>query len=136
MFDQTAPVRSPAPDPLQLSLDDLGTPLSQVTFCVIDLETTGGSAASCGITEIGAVKLRGGECIGTFQTLVNPGCAIPPEITVLTEITNSMVMPAPRIEAVLPFCLSSLVMPSLSDTTSDSIFRLCKPLLNATNDRN
>ncbi|CAB4676435.1 unannotated protein [freshwater metagenome] len=98
-------MRSPAPDPLQLSLDDLGTPLSQVTFCVIDLETTGGSAASCGITEIGAVKLRGGECIGTFQTLVNPGCAIPPEITVLTGITHSMVMPAPRIEAVLPSLL-------------------------------
>ncbi len=96
---------SPARDSLQLSLDDLGTPLSQVTFCVIDLETTGGSADSCGITEIGAVKLRGGECLGTFQTLVNPGCAIPPQITVLTGITHSMVMPAPRIEAVLPSLL-------------------------------
>lgn len=96
-----APVR----DPQQLSLDDLGTPLAQVTFCVIDLETTGGSADSCGITEIGAVKLRGGECLGTFQTLVNPGCAIPPEITVLTGITHSMVLPAPRIEAVLPSLL-------------------------------
>ena len=98
-------VRSPARSASQLSLDDLGTPLSQVTFCVIDLETTGGSAESCGITEIGAVKLRGGECLGTFQTLVNPGCAIPPEITVLTGITHSMVMPAPRIEAVLPSLL-------------------------------
>jgi DNA polymerase-3 subunit epsilon len=76
-----------------------------VTFCVIDLETTGGSADLCGITEIGAVKLRGGECIGTFQTLVNPGCAIPPEITILTGITHSMVLPAPRIEAVLPSLL-------------------------------
>ncbi len=75
----------------QLTLDDLGTPLADVTFCVIDLETTGGSADSCGITEVGAVKLRGGECLGTFQTLVNPGCAIPPEITVLTGITHAMV---------------------------------------------
>jgi DNA polymerase-3 subunit epsilon len=89
----------------QLSLDDLGTPLSRVTFCVIDLETTGGSAAQCSITEIGAVKLRGGECLGTFQSLVNPGCAIPPQITVLTGITHAMVMPAPRIEAVLPSLL-------------------------------
>ena len=96
---------SSARDSFQLSLDDLGTLLSQVTFCVIDLETTGGSADSCGITEIGAVKLRGGECLGTFQTLVNPGCAIPPQITVLTGITHSMVMPAPRIEAVLPSLL-------------------------------
>lgn len=98
-------MRSPGRVSSQLSLDDLGTPLSEVTFCVIDLETTGGSADLCGITEIGAVKLRGGECIGTFQTLVNPGCAIPPEITILTGITHSMVLPAPRIEAVLPSLL-------------------------------
>ena len=89
----------------QLTLDDLGTPLADVTFCVIDLETTGGSPTECSITEIGAVKLRGGECLGTFQTLVNPGCAIPPEITVLTGITHAMVLPAPRIEQVLPALL-------------------------------
>jgi DNA polymerase-3 subunit epsilon len=86
----------------QRSFDDLGTPLHAVTFCVVDLETTGGSAADCGITEIGAVRLRGGECLGTFQTLVNPGCAIPPAITFLTGITESMVVRAPRIEEVLP----------------------------------
>jgi len=90
---------------VQRSFDDLGTPLREVTFCVIDLETTGGSAERCGITEIGAVKLRGGECLGTFQTLVNPGAAIPPEITVLTGITQAMVLPAPRIESVLPALL-------------------------------
>lgn len=90
---------------MQRSFDDLGTPLADVTFCVVDLETTGGNAAECGITEIGAVKLRGGECLGTFQTLVNPGCAIPPEITVLTGITEAMVYPAPRIESVLPALL-------------------------------
>lgn len=96
-FDQT--------DRVQRSFDDMGTPLRDVTFVVIDLETTGGSAEHCGITEIGAVKLRGGECLGTFQTLVNPGCAIPPEIVVLTGITQAMVMPAPRIESVLPTLL-------------------------------
>jgi DNA polymerase-3 subunit epsilon len=89
----------------QRSFDDLGTPLHDVTFCVIDLETTGGSALDCGITEIGAVKLRGGEVLGTFQTMVNPGRAIPPSITVLTGITETMVLPAPRIEEVLPALL-------------------------------
>src|SRR3954471_19788486 len=89
----------------QRSFDDLGSPLHGVTFCVIDLETTGGSPADCGITEVGAVRLRGGECLGTFQTLVNPGCTIPPSITVLTGITEVMVVPAPRIEAVLPSLL-------------------------------
>ena len=72
---------------------------------MVDLETTGGSPATCGITEVGAVKLRGGECLGTFQTLVNPGLAIPPQITVLTGITQAMVLPAPRIEEVLPALL-------------------------------
>jgi len=90
---------------VQRSFDDLGTPLYDVTFCVIDLETTGASPVECGITEVGAVKLRGGECLGTFQTLVNPGRAIPPSITMLTGITQSMVYPAPRIETVLPALL-------------------------------
>ena len=53
------------------------------------------------ITEIGAVKVRGGECLGTFQTLVNPGRAIPPQITVLTGLTDAMVATAPRIGRVL-----------------------------------
>jgi DNA polymerase-3 subunit epsilon len=92
----------------------LGTPLVDVTFVVVDLETTGGSPADCGITEIGAVKLRGGECLGTFQTLVNPGLPIPPQITYLTGITQAMVLPAPRIEAVLPsvleFCRDAVVV--------------------------
>ena len=87
----------------QLSLDDLGTPLCDVTFCVLDLETTGGTArGGDSITEVGAVRYRGGERIGTFQTLVNPGSAIPPYITYLTGITEAMVAPAPPIEAVLP----------------------------------
>ena len=90
------------PVAVQRSFDDLGTPLHQVTFVVVDLETTGGSAQADAITEIGAVKLRGGECLGTFQTLVNPGVAIPPSITYLTGITQSMVLPAPRFESVLP----------------------------------
>jgi DNA polymerase-3 subunit epsilon len=90
---------------VQQSFDDLGTPLCDVTFVVIDLETTGGSAASCAITEVGAVKLHGGECLGTFQTLVNPGVVIPPEITYLTGITQAMVLPAPRIPEVLPSLL-------------------------------
>jgi DNA polymerase-3 subunit epsilon len=87
------------------SFDDLGIPLRDVTFCVVDIETTGGSPAADAITEIGAVKVRGGECLGTFQTLLNPGVAIPPEIVVLTGITDVMVRPAPRIDAVLPSLL-------------------------------
>jgi DNA polymerase-3 subunit epsilon len=77
-------------------------PLSATTFVVVDLETTGGSPGDDRITEVGAVKVRGGEVLGTFATLVNPGRAIPPTITVLTGISESMVVRAPRIEGVLP----------------------------------
>ena len=93
---------------MQRSFDDLGVPLHEVTFCVLDLETTGAAPPDSAITEVGAVKLRGGECLGTFQTLVNPGVGIPPEITVLTGITQAMVFPAPPIEAVLPSFLEFL----------------------------
>jgi len=93
---------------VQLSFEDLGTPLDSVTFCVLDLETTGGSAEDDRITEIGVVKVRGGEVLGTFQTLVDPGRAVPPHIVVLTGITDAMVLRAPRIESVLPTLLEFL----------------------------
>jgi DNA polymerase III subunit epsilon len=81
---------------------DLATPLFDVTFVVVDLETTGGSPGGDAITEIGALKLRGGELLGHFETLVNPGVPIPPLITVLTGITQAMLFPAPPVDAVLP----------------------------------
>ncbi|MEP7202614.1 MAG: DEDD exonuclease domain-containing protein [Ilumatobacteraceae bacterium] len=86
----------------QRSFDDLGTPLAEVTFCVLDIETTGSDRDTDLITEIGMVKVRAGEFLGTLQSLINPGRGIPPMITVLTGITESMVIKAPPIEAVLP----------------------------------
>lgn len=95
------------PPYLQQSLDQIiddpgEATLRDTTFVVLDLETTGGSPDDCGITEIGAVKVRGGEQLGEFATLVNPGIPIPPYITVLTGITEAMVLPAPRLDEVLP----------------------------------
>jgi DNA polymerase-3 subunit epsilon len=87
---------------VQGSFDELGTPLRETTFVVVDLETTGGSPATSEITEVGAVRVRGGAVDGTFQTLVNPGHAIPPFIAVLTGITDAMVAGAPTIEQVVP----------------------------------
>ncbi|QDP97636.1 DEDD exonuclease domain-containing protein [Microlunatus elymi] len=86
---------------LQDSFADLGVPLWDTTFCVVDLETTGG-AETDSITEIGAVKVRGGEVLGEFQTLVNPHTHIPPLVAVLTGITNQMVASAPPISEALP----------------------------------
>src|SRR5690242_2270866 len=86
---------------MQRSFDEMGTALHDVTFVILDTETTGGGPGDC-ITEIGAVKMRGGELLGEFQTLINPGVPIPPTITYLTGITESMVGPAPTIDGVLP----------------------------------
>ncbi|HWS59100.1 MAG TPA: DEDD exonuclease domain-containing protein [Actinotalea sp.] len=93
---------APAGAPVQPTLEEIGTPLSEVTFVVVDLETTGGTPGASAITEIGAVKVRGGEVLGEFQTLVNPGGPVPAFIATLTGITTSMVCRAPRIEQVLP----------------------------------
>lgn len=93
---------------VQASFEDLGMPLADVTFCVLDLETTGGTAADGGITEIGAVRYRSGEALGTFRTFVNPGHAIPRQITMLTGITESMVATAPPADSVLPTFLEFL----------------------------
>ena len=84
------------------NMDDVASvALRDVEFCVLDLETTGGSSEFEAITEIGVVKYRGGEEIGRFATLVNPQRAIPPFITVLTGITDSMVASAPPIDETL-----------------------------------
>ena len=87
---------------MQTTLADIGTPLHTVEFCVVDLETTGGAPADLGITEIGAVKVRGGEVIGEFATLVNPNTSIPAYIAVLTGITDATVAGAPTLAAALP----------------------------------
>ncbi|WP_092532208.1 DEDD exonuclease domain-containing protein [Amycolatopsis arida] len=86
----------------QLTFDELGTPLRDTTFVVFDLETTGTAPGSDGITEIGAVKVRGGEVLGEFATLVDPGGPIPPQVVALTGITQAMAYDAPPLAKVLP----------------------------------
>ncbi|MGB8389215.1 DEDD exonuclease domain-containing protein, partial [Mycobacterium sp.] len=96
-------------DPAALPADDVS--LRETTFVVVDLETTGGRTRSTdgtppdAVTEIGAVKVRGGVVLGEFATLVDPQCSIPPQIVRLTGITTAMVCDAPTIDAVLPMFL-------------------------------
>lgn len=64
-------------------------------YVVVDVETTGGKPGLHRLTEIGAVKMIGGEVVDEFQTLLNPQRSIPPFITRITNITNDMVAGAP-----------------------------------------
>ena len=64
---------------------------------MVDLETTGWSPGAAAITEIGAVRVRGGLRQGEFASLVNPGMPVPPGIEDLTGITDWMLAAAPRL---------------------------------------
>jgi len=76
--------------------------LSQLDFAVVDLETTGWLPGAAAITEIAAVRVRGGVRRGEFASLVNPDMPVPPGIADLTGITDWMLAAAPRLAAVLP----------------------------------
>ncbi|MCR4434597.1 MAG: PolC-type DNA polymerase III [Clostridiales bacterium] len=78
-----------------------GQPLDE-EFVVLDIETTGLNYDRDRITEIGAVKVKGGKITGEFSSLVNPQIPIPSFIVKLTGITDDMVREAPTIEEVLP----------------------------------
>ena len=75
---------------------------AEIEFAVIDLETTGWSPGAAAITEIAAVRVRGGRRQGEFASLVNPGVPVPPGIEDLTGISDWMLAAAPNLPAVLP----------------------------------
>lgn len=88
-------------------------PLDALEFAVVDTETTGSSPTRGDrLTEVAAVRVRGGRVVDRFETLVNPGRRIPPAITRLTGITDRMVARAPE------FCR---VAPALLDFIGDSV---------------
>ncbi len=91
----------------QTSLEGL-TPLVETTFVVLDLETTGLSPGTDRITEVGAVRARGGVVEAELRTFVHPGVPIPAAVTAITGITDADVAGAPTEADVLPLLLEFL----------------------------
>ena len=79
----------------QLSLDE-------VEFVVLDTETTGLRPGPNRVIEIAGIRMRGGEAIDSFQSLVNPNRRLPPFIVQFTGITQEMVASAPGAEQIFP----------------------------------
>lgn len=77
--------------------DCASVPLSELDFVVVDVEATGGAPdRGDRVTEIAAVRIRGGAVCDSFESLVNPGRPIPSSVTALTNITDAMIAGAPR----------------------------------------
>jgi len=70
--------------------------LSEIEYVVLDTETTGLRPGSHRVIEIAAIRVRGGEAQGSFQTLLNPGTRLPAFIVQFTGITQEMVNKAPK----------------------------------------
>jgi len=80
----------------------LARPLSDTTFVVVDLETTGLGTSAAGIIELGAARVCSGRVVAEFAQLVNPGVRLPPFITRLTGIDDALLAEQPSIAAVWP----------------------------------
>ncbi|MBQ8184911.1 MAG: PolC-type DNA polymerase III [Lachnospiraceae bacterium] len=100
------------------------------SYVVFDLETTGFSAETNRIIEIGAVKVEDGAVTDRFSTFVNPQTPIPYEIENLTGINDSMVLDAPVIEDVLPkfmeFCEGTVLVAHNAGFDTSFIARNCQ----------
>lgn len=95
---ETAAETALAPDPRR--------PLGETDFVVVDVETTGWAPDKAQITEIAAVRVRGGHLLGQFSSLVNPRSAIPERVAALTGISDALVAAAPPLDQVMPAFLA------------------------------
>jgi DNA polymerase-3 subunit epsilon len=83
-------------------LTGIAESLQAMPFVVIDLETTGGSALFDRVLEVAAIRVQNGSVQDRLECLVEPGMPIPPFVTRITGINQSLVRGQPRFESILP----------------------------------
>lgn len=71
-------------------------------FTVLDFETTGVDALTCGPCSVGAVRFERGQEVARYYTLLKPGCPIPESATAIHGITDEAVEDAPSLADVAP----------------------------------
>jgi DNA polymerase-3 subunit epsilon len=89
------------------------SPLADIIFVVVDVETTGLNPIDDRITEIAMMKVKNGILLDEFSTLINPLVTIPANIITMTGIDNLMVADAPTAREVTPF---------IAEFLGDSVF--------------
>lgn len=92
----------------QLTFDASGKAIIDTTFVVLDCETTGLNPKSDAITELAAIKICGGETVGSFHSLINPLRPLPARISMLTGITQDQLKDCPTFEELAPTFLEFL----------------------------
>ncbi|HVA32667.1 MAG TPA: 3'-5' exonuclease [Candidatus Baltobacteraceae bacterium] len=80
-------------------------PIREGRFAFVDVETTGIDAATCAVVEVACQIVERGQVVATFESLVDPGCAIPPFVTAIHGIDDSMVVGKPQLRDLVPTLL-------------------------------
>lgn len=119
-------VRAPIPRPPATGNIDLKalSALLGAELVVVDTETTGIDPDADGIVEIALVRIRNGEVVDTFHSLVNPGFPIPPQSSAVHNITDDMVAGKPTLEELRPTLqrLMDGAMPVAHNAAFDALF--------------
>jgi DNA polymerase-3 subunit epsilon len=104
------PVPNVGPGPYGVAVNNIrvssAVSLAELDYAVVDVETTGFSPQDSAITEIGAVRVRRGQAVAEYTSLVNPGTPVPAQVEELTGIHDDMLRTAPPAAAVLPGLLA------------------------------
>ena len=77
-------------------------PLLEIEFVILDTETTGLRPGHHRVIELAGIRMRAGEVIDSFQSLLNPGVRLPAFIVQFTGITQEMLATAPKAHEVFP----------------------------------